>query len=82
VFEVGGGADQGEVGESLREVPELVAGETNLLGVEAEMVGVGDARAVLVEQVDRVDQLAVDVELQLLGGSVTDSHRPRVGVAT
>ena len=42
---------------------------------------VADAVAVLVEQVDRVDQLAVDVELQLVDGGVADPHRARVAVA-
>ena len=46
------------------------------------MPGVGaDALAVLVVEVDRVDQLAVDVELELVDGAVADPHRPGVAVA-
>src|SRR2546422_4395292 len=40
--EVVGGADQREVGERLREVAEQLAGAPDLLGVEAEMVRVGE----------------------------------------
>ena len=36
---------------------------------------VGDRLAVLVVEVHRVDQLAVDVELELVGGAVADPHR-------
>ena len=39
-----------------------------------------DAGAVLVEQVDRIDELAVDVELELLDRGVADAHRLRVAV--
>ncbi len=42
---------------------------------------VEDRPAVLVEQVDRVDQLAVDVELALVGRAVADPHRRRVAIA-
>ena len=42
---------------------------------------VADAGPVLVEQVDRVDQVAVDVELQLARGGVPDADRARPGVA-
>src|SRR5687768_7405689 len=41
-IEVVGGADQRQMGERLREVPELLAGGADLLGVEAEVVGVGE----------------------------------------
>ena len=42
---------------------------------------VGDRLAVLVVEVDGVDQLAVDVELKLRGGAVSDPHRGRALVA-
>ena len=42
---------------------------------------VRDGRGVLVVEVDRVDQLAVDVELELVGGPVPDPHRTRASVA-
>ena len=42
---------------------------------------VRERRAVLVVQIDRVHQLAVDVELQVLAGGVADAHRPRAAVA-
>ena len=42
---------------------------------------VADRLAVLVEQIDRVQQLAVDVELQLVVGAVADPHRTRAHVA-
>ena len=38
-------------------------------------------RGVLVEEVDGVDQLAVDVELELVGGAVSDPHGRRAPVA-
>ena len=41
---------------------------------------VADPGAVLVEQVDRVDELAVDVELQLVDRGVADPHRRGVAV--
>ena len=34
-----------------------------------------------VVEIDGVDQLAVDVELQLVGGAVADPHRGRAAVA-
>ena len=34
-------ADQRQVAEGLREVPQLLAGTADLLGVQAEVVGVG-----------------------------------------
>src|SRR5919199_1823678 len=37
-----GGAYEGEVGESLGEVPQSLPGGTYLLGVEPEVVGVGE----------------------------------------
>ncbi len=40
-----------------------------------------DRRAVSVVEVDGVDQLAVDVELELVGGAVPDPHRLRAAVA-
>ena len=40
--EVDGGADQRQVRERLREIAELFAGRPHLLGVQAEMVGVGE----------------------------------------
>ena len=40
--EVERGADQRQVGECLREVALLVAGAADLLGVQAEVVGVGE----------------------------------------
>ena len=42
---------------------------------------VGDRPAVLVEEVDGVDELAVDVELELVGGAVPDAHGGRAAVA-
>src|SRR5829696_962093 len=36
-----GGVDQGEMGEGLREVADLLTDGVDLLGVEAEVVGVG-----------------------------------------
>ena len=42
---------------------------------------VGDRLAVLVVEVDRVHQLAVDVELELVYGGVADAHRARAAVA-
>ena len=42
---------------------------------------VAEGRAVLVEQVDGVHQLAVDVELQLAVGGVADPHRARAAIA-
>ena len=42
---------------------------------------VGDRLGVLVVEVDRVDQLAVDVELELLGRAVSDPDGRRAGVA-
>ena len=42
---------------------------------------VRDRRRVLVEEVDGVDQLAVDVELELVGGAVPDPDRGRAHVA-
>ena len=42
---------------------------------------VADGRDVLVVQVDRVHQLAVDVQLELPVGGVADPHRPRAAVA-
>ena len=42
---------------------------------------VGDRPAVLVVEVDRVDQLAVDVELELLRGAVSDPHGRGAAVA-
>src|SRR4051812_16163441 len=40
--EVEGSADQGQVGEGLREVAQRLAGRTDLLGVEPEVVGVAE----------------------------------------
>src|SRR5689334_5917093 len=40
--QVEGGADEGQVGERLREVALLLAGAADLLGVQAEVVGVGE----------------------------------------
>ena len=40
-----------------------------------------DRPAVLVGEVDRVDQLAVDVELELVGGAVADPHGAGAAVA-
>ena len=42
---------------------------------------VGDRPSVLVVEVDRVDHLAVDVELELVGGAVADPHRAGASVA-
>jgi len=42
---------------------------------------VGDGSAVLVVQIDGVDQLAVNVELELAHGVVADSDRPRAPIA-
>ena len=41
---------------------------------------VGDRRGVLVVDVDRVHQLAVDVELELVDGAVADPHRAGAAV--
>src|SRR5262249_31572354 len=41
-IEVDRGADQRQVGERLREVPEQLAARADLLGVEAEVVRVGE----------------------------------------
>src|SRR5438105_9931642 len=38
-------------------------------------------RTVLVVQIDRVHQFAVDVELELLASAVADAHRARAAVA-
>src|SRR4028119_643394 len=40
--EVEGGADEGEVSKGLREVAQSLAGVPDLLGVEAEVVGVAE----------------------------------------
>src|SRR5215213_107557 len=40
--EVEGGADEGQVGEGLREVAQGLAAGTDLLGVEPEVVGVAE----------------------------------------
>ena len=40
-----------------------------------------ERRSVLVVEVERVDELAVDVELELLGRAVADPHRRRAAVA-
>src|SRR3712207_111529 len=40
--EVEGGADEGQVGEGLREVAQRLAAGTDLLGVEPEVVGVAE----------------------------------------
>src|ERR1700733_2906372 len=42
---------------------------------------VGHVPDVLVESVDRIDDLAVDVELELVGGVVADADRPGSSVA-
>jgi hypothetical protein len=39
-FEIQGRADQGQMGEGLWEVPALLPGAVDLLGVQAEVVGV------------------------------------------
>src|SRR5215469_5151554 len=41
VVEIDRGVDQGEVAEGLREVPELLAGDPDFLGVQPEVVGIG-----------------------------------------
>src|SRR6516162_1762513 len=38
-------------------------------------------RTILVIQIDRVHQFAVDVELELLASAVADAHRARAAVA-
>ena len=43
--------------------------------------GVADPDPVPVGEPDRVQHLAVDVELELVGGAVADPHRPGAGVA-
>src|SRR4029077_6793850 len=42
VVEVDRGTDQGQMAERLREVTELLTGAADLLGVQAQMVGVGE----------------------------------------
>src|SRR6516162_620157 len=42
VVEVDRGADQGQVTERLREVAELTAGAVDLLGVQAQVVDIGE----------------------------------------
>src|SRR5689334_16247177 len=42
VVEVDRSADQGQMAERLREIAELTAGAVDLLGVQAEVVGVGE----------------------------------------
>jgi hypothetical protein len=48
---------------------------------ELRPAGMADPDAVPVGEVARVQQLAVDVELELVGGAVADPHRPGAGVA-
>jgi hypothetical protein len=48
---------------------------------DVEPLGVRDGFAVLVVQVDRVHQLAVDVELDVVSGGITNAYRPAVLVA-
>ena len=42
---------------------------------------VSDRRSVLVVQINRIHQLAIDVELQLRRGGVADAHRTRAAIA-
>ncbi len=42
IVQVDGNADEGHVAEGLGKVPELLAGEPDFLGVQAEVVGVGE----------------------------------------
>src|SRR5205823_12895854 len=78
------------VGEALPTAPRLpealvglVPGLANPLDDLSELLPglVGDGLAVLVVQVDGIDQLAVDVELELVGRAVADAHRCRSAVA-
>src|SRR5215217_7620257 len=60
----------------------LVPVLTDPVGEPAELcpAGMTDPDPVLVGQPHRVQQLAVDVELELVGGAVADPDRPRAGI--
>ena len=77
----------GEVLAAAAGLPDALVGLVPVLADPVDDPGevlpgvVVDRGAVLVVEVDGVDQLAVDVELELVGGAVADPHRRRAAVA-
>jgi hypothetical protein len=82
-------AHQPRVGEALAPAPRLPDALVGLLPVLAHPFDdasevfpsvVVDRPTILIVEVDRVDELPVDVQLQLVGGSVAHSYRSPAAV--
>src|SRR6266545_3264271 len=88
VVKVHRGIDECQARECLREVPQLLAGEPDLLGEQTDVLAqpvdhsddvvpsaIADVRSRPVGDADRVHRLAVDVELELVGSAVPAADR-------